>query len=65
MSSVIENHRFTPWILLSLFKENFKNILFNSLITARSFENLSYQVARCHKDGDFEEHAQTYHEPLN
>ena len=47
------------------FKENFKNLFFNSLITGRSFGNLSFEVVPCHKDRDFEDYAQTYHEALN
>ena len=51
--------------LFSSFKENFKNLLFNLLITGWSLQNLPYQVALCHSDADFEEYAQTYHEFLN
>ena len=39
MSSVTGNHTTASF---SLFIENFKNFLFDSLITRRSFENLSY-----------------------
>ena len=51
--------------LLYLQKENFKNLLFNLLITGRRFENLSYQVVRYHKDEDSEKYARTYYEALN
>ena len=39
MSSVAENYTMDLFCLL---KENFKNLLFDSLITGMSFENLSY-----------------------
>ena len=42
MSSVIENHTFVRWIFSPRLKETFKNLFFNSLITGRSFGNLSY-----------------------
>ena len=51
--------------LICLLKENFENFLFDLLITGRSFENLSYQVVRCHKDEDSEECARTYYETLS
>ena len=52
--------------LFSSFKENFKNLFFNSLITGRSFGNSSsYEVVHCDKDRDFEEYAQKNHEVLN
>ena len=62
MSSLIGNHMMD---LLYLLKENFKNLLFDLLITGRSFENLSYQVVRYHKGEDSEEYARTYYEALN
>ena len=40
MSSVTGNHTMDLFYLL---KENIKNLLFDSLITGRSFQNLSYQ----------------------
>ena len=51
--------------LFSSFKENFENLLFNSLITGWSLENLSCQVVHCHHGADFEEYALTYHKVLN
>ena len=39
MSSLTGNHMM---VLFYLLKENFKNLLFNLLITGKSFENLSY-----------------------
>ena len=43
MRSLTENH---AMVLLYLLKENFKNILFNLLITGRIFKNLSYLWSR-------------------
>ena len=51
--------------LLYLFKGNSKNLLLESLLTRRNFENLSYQVVRCRKDRDSEEQARTYYKALN
>ena len=57
--------------LFSPLKEKFKNALFNSLITRKIFSliqeviSLIYQVVHYHKDWDFEEYAQKYHEALN
>ena len=52
--------------LFSSFKENFKTLLFNSLITGLRLENrLTYQVVHCHHDADFEEYFLTYHKVLN
>ena len=53
--------------LLYLLKENFKNLLFDLLITGRSFENLSY-LSSCsfdHKDEDSEEFIRAYYKALN
>ena len=44
MSSVAANHAMN---LFYLMKENFKNLLFDSLITRRSFKNLSYLFISC------------------
>ena len=46
--------------LFYLLKENFKNLLFDLLITGRSFEK-----KELHKDEDSEEYARTYYETLN
>ena len=47
-------------------KENFNNLLFNSLIKERSFGIcLTYQVVHCQKDGNFKEYFQTYYETFN
>ena len=62
MSSLTGNHAMDLFYLL---KENFKNLLFDLLITGSSFENLSYLFVRCHKDEDSEEYARTYYEILN
>ena len=57
--------------LFSPLKEKFKNALFNSLITRKIFSliqeviSLIYQVVHYHKDWDFEEYAQKYHESFN
>ena len=49
-----------------MFIKNFKNILFESLITRRTSRIfLIYRVVRCHKDGDSEEYVRTYYEALN
>ena len=53
--------------LFYLLKENFKNLLFDSLIMGwekASRIYLIYQVVRRHK-GDSEEYARTYYEALN
>ena len=44
MSSVIGNHRFADGFVLPV-ERKFKKFLFNSLITGRSFENLSYLLS--------------------
>ena len=59
MNSVTENHTKG---LFCLFIENFKNLLFTSLITGIC---LIYQVFHCHKDEEWEEYAPTYYEALN
>ena len=57
--------------LFSPLKEKFKNALFNSLITRKIFSliqeviSLIYQVVHYHKDWDFEEYTQKYHEAFN
>ena len=57
---VIGNHRLVDFF--SSLKENFKNLLFNSLITEWSFENCSYlSSCWCHNNGDFEEYFQKWH----
>ena len=45
--------------LFHLLKENFKNLLFGSLILGASRIFLIYQIVRCQK-GDSEEHGRTY-----
>ena len=50
MSSLTGNHTMDLFYLL---KENFKNFLYDLLITGRNFENLSYL--------DSQEYARTYH----
>ena len=63
ISSLAGNHTMD---LLYLLKDNFKNLLFNLLITGRSFEKcLIYQVVRNHKDHDSGEYIRTYYEALN
>ena len=53
--------------LLYLLKENFKNLIFDLLITGRSFESWSYLSSYqvYHKDEDSEEYARTNYETLN
>ena len=51
MSLVVEELQIHLMNLFSWFKENFKNLSFNSFITEWSMENLSYQVVHCHKEG--------------
>ena len=63
MNSVTGNHLSDLFYLL---KENFKNLLFDSLIMGRSFEKLSY-LSSCSlsQRWRFREHARTYYEALN
>ena len=52
--------------LFSLWRGNFKNLLFNLLIIGWSSAKLSYfQVTRYQKDEYFEEYTQTYYKALN
>ena len=63
MISLTGNHMMN---LLYLLKRNFKYLLFDLLITGRSFENLSYlSVVRYHKDKHSEEYTWKYYEALN
>ena len=51
MSLVVEESQIHLMNLFSWFKENFKNLSFNSFITEWIMENLSYQVVHYHKEG--------------
>ena len=52
--------------LFCLLKESFKNLLFDPLITGRSFDKLPY-LSSCllSQNGDSKEYARTYYEALN
>ena len=66
MSSLIKNHRFLRWICSPPLKRTLKiSYLIYQSRGGASRICLTYQVALCHSDADFEEYAQTYHEFLN
>ena len=63
MSSVTGNNTIDLFYLL---KENFKNLLFDSLKReGASIISLIDQAVRCRKNGDSKKYARTYYEAMN